>query len=264
MMTSRIRILLVDDHTVLRAGLRLLLSQEDDLDVVGEAANGREAVEMARRDRPDVVVMDLTMPVMDGFEATRQIRRELPETRVLVLTMHDSQEYLFRVLETGGSGYVPKRAADTELIGAIRAVAGDDAFLTVGSYQRLAEDYLARVRRGEEMNKFDRLTEREQEVLQKIAAGYTNQEIASQLVISVKTVETHRAHILDKLDLHTRADLVAYALRHGLLESELSADGPAPSIDASAPPAATPQRSGGTMESDIRRFDRASATVEVR
>lgn len=262
-MERRIRVLLVDDHTVLRAGLRLLLSQEDDLDVVGEAANGRDAIELARQELPDVVVMDLAMPVMDGFEATRLIRRDMPKTRVLVLTMHDNQEYLFRVLETGGSGYVPKRVADTELIGAIRAVAGDGAFLTVGSYQRLAEDYLARVRRGEETNTFDRLTEREQEVLQKIAAGYTNQEIANQLVISVKTVETHRAHILDKLDLHTRADLVAYALRHGLLDAELSADAAAPSIDASARAQATPRRSAGLMENDVRRFARAGTTVHV-
>jgi two-component system, NarL family, response regulator NreC len=262
-MESRIRVLLADDHTVLRAGLRLLLSQEADIDVVGEAANGREAVDLTQSERPDVVVMDLTMPVMDGFEATRLIRRQMPETRVLILTMHDSQEYLFRVLETGGSGYVPKRAADTELIGAIRAVANDEAFLTIGSYQRLAEDYLARVRRGEETSKFERLTEREQEVLQKIAAGYTNQEIANHLVISVKTVETHRAHILDKLDLHTRADLVAYALRHGLLDAEVGAEEAPPSNDASARPQAPP-KSTGTQEGDIRRFERANASMEAR
>ena len=216
-MTHRIRLLLVDDHAVLRAGLRTLLNAEPDMEVVGEAADGKQAVQKVAELEPEVVLMDISMPVLNGLEATRQIRRAHPQVKVLVLTMHDSEEYLFQVLEAGASGYVPKKAADTELINAIRAVYRGEAFLYPTAAKALIQDYLERARAGEESDSFDRLTEREKEVLKLVAEGYTNQEIAYMLVISVKTVETHRARIMEKLEFRTRAELVRYALNRGLL-----------------------------------------------
>jgi len=215
--SAKIRILLADDHAVLRAGLKALLNAEPDMTVVGEAANGAEALRETARLLPDVVLMDISMPGTDGLAATRLIRQQCPEVRVIALTMHDNEEYLFKVLEAGGSGYVTKRAADTELIDAIRAVQRGDAFLQPTAARRLIDDYLGRVGAGEESESYGRLTPREREVLRLIADGYTNQEIADQLVISVKTVETHRAHILEKLGLRTRAELVRYAREKGLI-----------------------------------------------
>jgi len=209
--------MLVDDHAVLRAGLRTLLNAEPDMEVGGEAADGKQAVQKVAELEPEVVLMDISMPVLNGLEATRQIRRAHPQVKVLVLTMHDSEEYLFQVLEAGASGYVPKKAADTELINAIRAVYRGEAFLYPTAAKALIQDYLERARAGEESDSFDRLTEREKEVLKLVAEGYTNQEIAYMLVISVKTVETHRARIMEKLEFRTRAELVRYALNRGLL-----------------------------------------------
>ena len=218
-----IQILLADDHAVLRAGLRLLLNAEPDMVVVGEAATGEEALQRAQALKPDVVVMDLTMPGMNGLEATRQLRKLNPETKVLVLTMHANEEYLFQVLQAGGSGYVLKKAADQELVDAIRAVQRGQTFLYPEVAQLLVRDYLQRAREGAagpEKARLDVLTEREREVLKYIAAGYTTNEIAEHLVLSPKTVETHRAHIMDKLNLHSRAELVRYALRRGILMPE--------------------------------------------
>lgn len=219
-MTRKIRLLLADDHAVLRAGLRTLLNGEPDMDVVGEAADGSQAVRRVEDLRPDVVLMDITMPAMNGLEATRQIRRAHPDVKVLVLTMHDSEEYLFQTLEAGGSGYVPKKAADTDLINAIRAVHRGDTFLYPTAAQRLVQDYVDRVDAGHEVESFGRLTDREKQVLKLMAQGYTNLEIAGMLVISVKTVETHRARLMDKLGFRTRAELVRYALQRGLLQVE--------------------------------------------
>lgn len=220
---GNIRILLADDHAVLRAGLRLLLNAEPDMTVVGEAATGEEALEKARELQPDVVVMDISMPGMNGLEATRRLRKQCPDTRVLVLTMHANEEYLFQVLQAGGSGYVLKKAADQELVDAIRAVHRGQTFLYPEVAHLLVRDYLQRVREGTigpEKARLDVLTEREREVLKYIAEGYTTQEIADKLFLSPKTVETHRAHIMDKLDLHSRAELVRYALRRGILMPE--------------------------------------------
>ncbi len=215
---DKIRILLVDDHAILRAGLRAILSAEADMEVVDEANDGREAVAKTERLLPDVTLMDISMPVMDGLEATRRIHQSCPEVKVLVLTIHDNEEYLFQVLEAGGSGYLVKKSADTELISAIRAVHRGEAFLSPLATKMVIGRYLSAVGRGEEKHNYDGLTSREQEVLKLIADGYTNQEIADRFIISVKTVETHRAHILEKLELHTRADLVKYARSHGLLD----------------------------------------------
>jgi DNA-binding NarL/FixJ family response regulator len=210
-----ITVLLADDHAVLRSGLRALLNAEPDLSVVGEAGDGADAVRQALALRPDVVVMDISMPVMDGLAATRQITSQLPATRVLVLTMHAEEQYLLRVLEAGGSGYVLKRSADTELIEAIRAVARGEAFL----YPSATALLLGAYRRGEHAPRpgEERLSEREIDVLRLTAEGYSNTEIGAQLYLSPKTVDTYRQRIMEKLDLHHRSELVRYALRAGLL-----------------------------------------------
>ncbi|HZR01147.1 MAG TPA: response regulator transcription factor, partial [Chloroflexota bacterium] len=186
MSEGKIRIVLVDDHAVLRAGLRALLNHEPDMEVVGEAANGREAVEVAERLRPDVIVMDLSMPVMGGLDATKQITEKGLPTRVLVLTVHAEHQYLLPVLQAGGAGYVLKQAADTELIQAIRTVHRGEAFLYPTAASMLLQDYRRRVSANEDH--YDGLSEREREVLQYTAEGFSSQEIADRLFISAKTV----------------------------------------------------------------------------
>lgn len=215
----KIRVLLVDDHPVLRVGLRTLLESEPDMEVVGEAGEGQEAVELARRLCPDVVVMDIAMPGVNGLEATRRIRAmdDCETLKVLVLTVHAQERYLFPVLQAGASGYVLKSAADTELVTAIRVVANGGVFLYPSAARMLLEDYLHRARLGEEKDSYETLGERERDVLRLAAEGYTASEIAERLSLSVKTVETYRARIMEKLGLHSRADLVRYALRRGLL-----------------------------------------------
>jgi DNA-binding NarL/FixJ family response regulator len=212
---ARIRILVADDHAVLRAGLRALLNNEPDMEVVGEAANGTEAVEQAQLLRPDVIVMDLSMPGMGWLEATRQINEKALDTRVLVLTVHAEQQYLLPVLQAGGAGYVLKQAADTELIQAIRTVHRGEAFLYPNAASMLLQDYRRRV--GSNEDKYDGLSEREREVLKYTAEGFSSQEIADRLIISAKTVDTYRQRIMDKLDIHHRSELIRYALRKGLL-----------------------------------------------
>lgn len=211
-------ILLVDDHAMLRAGLRALLAGEPDLEVVGEASDGQEAVLLAEQLHPDVVVMDIAMPVMNGLEATRRIAARLPETRVLALTMHAEEQYLLQVLEAGGSGYVLKRSADTELLEAIRSVSRGRAFLYPGSVKLLLSQY-SREGNGRTQDPQHELSEREEEVLKLTAAGYSNTEIATRLAISPKTVDTYRQGIMEKLGLFHRTELVHYALDRGLLKA---------------------------------------------
>jgi len=223
-----IRIVLCDDHAVLRSGLRALLASEPGLAVVDEAGDGVEAVERVVARRPEVALLDITMPGMSGIEAAREIHRRAPEVKVLMLTMHDEPEFLFQSLEAGAAGYVLKRAADTDLLDAIHQVVHEDAFLAPAAARSLIADYLARRDRGEVAPVVEELTAREEEVLRLLAEGYTNQEVADRLTISVKTVETHRAHILGKLGLRKRAELVRYARTHGLLgsHSRVVDDGP--------------------------------------
>ena len=215
---TKIRVLLADDHTILRAGLKMMLNAQRDIEVIGEASDGRQAVAEAQRLLPDVILMDITMPDCNGIEATRQVKRLLPDVRVLVLTMHENEEYLFQMLRAGASGYMLKEAADTELISAIRVVSSGRFYLSPSAQSMMVSDYLQRVRTGEERDSYSALTEREREILKLVAEGFTNNQIGEQLFISPKTVDTHRTHIMDKLNLHSRAELVKYAMRRGLLE----------------------------------------------
>lgn len=213
-----IRILLVDDHTILRAGLKMMLNAQPDMEVVGEAQDGRQAIHEVQRLQPDVILMDITMPDMNGIEATRQVKKILPDAKVLVLTMHENDEYVFQALRAGASGYMLKEAADTELISALHVVQNGQFYLSPAAQSVMVGDYLQRVKIGEEKDSYSVLTEREREILKLVAEGYTNNQIAERLVISPKTVDTHRTHIMDKLNLHSRAELVKYAMRRGLLE----------------------------------------------
>jgi len=216
---SKIRILLADDHAILRAGLVRLLSEESDFEVVGEADNGREAVQKVQELHPDIVLMDIGMPVMNGMEATKQIKKRDQDVKILVLTMHDNEEYLFQVLQAGASGYVLKKAADSDLVNAIHVVNRGDCFLYPSAAKMVVEDYLEKLKHGQEpTSSFDTLTDREREILTLVAEGYTNREIAEALFISVKTVETHKANIMEKLNLHKRAELVRYAIKKGMLQ----------------------------------------------
>ena len=214
---SKIRLLLVDDHEVVRAGLRMLFMAEPDMMIVGEANNAQEAIEAVRTLKPDVVLMDVVMPGMSGIAATRLIKQASPETSVLALTMHEDEQYFFEMLQAGASGYVPKRAAPDDLLSAIRLVSQDQVFLYPTLAKLLVQDFL---QRGEaEPGGADKeLTPREHEVLTLIAEGLTNREIADRLTISVKTVDRHRENIMRKLDLHSRVALVKYAIEKGLIQ----------------------------------------------
>jgi DNA-binding NarL/FixJ family response regulator len=211
-----VRVLIVDDHAVVRSGLRLLLDAEEGLEPVGEAGNAQEAVFQARALNPDVILLDVVMPDKTGLETLPQLKYENPDTKVLVLSMQDEPHYVREAFAAGASGYVLKEAADTEVVRAIRDVAAGGRYVNPELGARLVAADAEAARLAEE----DPLSEREREVLRLLALGHTNQEIAKMLYISVRTAETHRAHIMQKLRLQTRADLVAYALERGLLESE--------------------------------------------
>ena len=214
---EKIRILLVDDHTILRSGVRALLETEPGLSVIGEAEDGRAAVSMACKLKPDVVIMDIAMPLLNGLEATRQIKIQCPDVKVLVLSMHDNEEYIRQALEAGAMGYILKDAAPGELIGAIKSVCRGEAVLSPAVTRLVIEDYLrwGGTRPQEESNS---LSPREREVLQLIAEGYTNKQIAEILSISIKTVQAHRNNLMGKLDLHDRGELIKYAIQKKIIE----------------------------------------------
>jgi two-component system, NarL family, response regulator NreC len=209
-----VRVLIVDDHAVVRAGLKLLLEAEDDLEPVGEAGTGREAIFQARSLKPDVILLDVVMPDQSGLDVLPTLRHEQPDTKVLVLSMQDDPQYVRQAFAAGASGYVLKEAADTEVVAAIREVAKGGRYVHPELGARLVSAETEAARRAEE----DPLSDREREVLRLLALGHTNQEIAKQLYISVRTAETHRAHIMQKLHLSSRAELVRHALAQGLLE----------------------------------------------
>jgi DNA-binding NarL/FixJ family response regulator len=211
-----IRVLIVDDHAVVRSGLRLLLDAEEDIEPVGEAGSARDAVFQARALKPDVILLDVVMPEGSGLDALPQLKHENPDTNVLVLSMQDEPRYVREAFAAGASGYVLKEAADTEVVTAVREVAGGGRYVNPELGARLVVADAEAAKLAEE----DPLSDREREVLRLLALGHTNQEIAKRLYISVRTAETHRAHIMQKLRLQSRADLVAYALERGLLEAD--------------------------------------------
>jgi DNA-binding NarL/FixJ family response regulator len=216
---ARTKVLIADDHAIVREGVRMILAKEPDIEVVGEAEDGRQALDLVEQRRPNVVVMDLSMPGMGGIEATKKVKEQHPGVNVLALTMHEDESYVFQLLRAGASGYVLKRAAAQDLVQAVRAAAKGEAFLYPSVARKVVEDYLKRVEAGEERERYDGLTEREREILTLIAQGLSNQHIAEKLYISIKTVQTHRAHVLEKLGLHDRTELVRYAIRKGLIEA---------------------------------------------
>jgi two-component system, NarL family, response regulator NreC len=209
-----VRVLIVDDHAVFRAGLKLLIDAEDDLEAVGEAGNARDAIFQARALEPDVVLLDLVMPDQSGLEAMPTLLHERPEMKVLILSMQDDPHYIREAFAAGASGYILKEAADTEVVAAIRQVAEGSSYVHPAVGAKLVAAETAEARRARE----DPLSDREREVLRLLALGHTNQEIAAQLYISVRTAETHRAHIMQKLRLSSRAELVRDALEQGVLE----------------------------------------------
>ena len=213
-----IRLLLVDDHAVVRSGLKMLLANESNMEIVGEAANGAEAVARAGSVRPDVILMDIGLPDMTGIEAARAIKSLHPNVAIVALTIHEDEEYFFNMLDAGASGYVPKRAAPEELLTAIRTAAQGEVYLYPSLAKLLVKDYLSQDRVAENKAVLDELTSREQEVLTHLADGASNEQIAAALVISPKTVERHRENIMRKLNLHSRAELVRYAIRKGIIQ----------------------------------------------
>jgi two-component system response regulator NreC len=218
---SKMKLLLVDDHAVLRAGLRTLFDAQPDMEVIAEAADGEEAVSKSRETAPDIVLMDIAMPGLGGLKATQQIKSENADTKVLALTMHEDEHYLYQALRAGADGYVPKKAADTELIAAIRATFRGENFIHPSMTAGLISDLRHKSPGSPAFTHVDDgLSERELEVLRLVAQGHTDQEMADILYLSIKTVATYKARLKDKLQLRGRAELVRYAVRRGLLEPE--------------------------------------------
>ena len=217
--SDTIRVILADDHLVVRAGLKALLAANRDIEVVGEAANGREAFALVERLKPDVAVLDLDMPVMDGVAATKELVKRQTSTRVLILTMHSEDEYLVAMLEAGAAGYLVKNAADRELADAVRAVAAGDSYVQPSAALTLARNVSRRAEHADEREQYNQLSERERDVLVHVAGGYSASEIGERLFISPKTVETYKQRITEKLGLSHRADYVQFCLRLGLLKT---------------------------------------------
>src|SRR5512146_2458894 len=214
-----IRLLVVDDHAVVRSGLKLLLENERDVEIIGEASSASEAIEATLRLKPNLILMDIGLPDLSGIDATREIKKRLPEIAIVALTIHEDEEYFFKMLEAGASGYVPKRAAPEELLIAIRAAAAGEVYLYPSLAKLLVNDYLNQDHPAEEKANLDGLTDREHEVLTYLAEGANNEKIASELIISPKTVERHRENIMRKLNMHSRSELVRYAIRKGIIQA---------------------------------------------
>jgi len=217
---KRIKVILAEDHTIVRQGLRSLLEQSEDIEVIAEAEDGREAVKKTGQHQPDIVLMDISMPLLNGIEATRQIKKEFPEVKVLILTMHTTEEYIHQILHAGASGFLVKKTAHHELISAIRAIHKGDAYLSPVISKKVIDEYIQKTKEQTEQYPYEKLTSREREVLQLIAESKSNKQIADMLYLSVKTVETHKAHVMEKLNIHTKADLVKYAIQKGIIRLE--------------------------------------------
>ncbi len=213
----KIRVLVVDDHTIMRDGICALLALAGDIEVAGEAANGKEALEMVKKLAPDVVLMDIVMPIMDGLEATRRIHKESSQTKVLVLTQYEDKEFVFPIIKAGASGYISKTAASSDLASGIRAVYHGGSYLSPSVAKLVVEDYQQEAGLAHRRDPYEQLTDRERDVLKLVVDGYTTQEIADILVLSPKTVEGHRTSLMSKLGMRNRIDLVKYALRKGII-----------------------------------------------
>jgi len=214
---SVIKVLLAEDHTIVRKGLCSILADESDIEVVGEAENGRDALEKVERLQPDVVLMDISMPVLNGLEATRRIKKQFPDIKILILTMYTNEEYLLQILRSGASGYLLKQGAVNELVTAIRSAYEGASFFSPAIPKPQIEDYRRQIAEATERDPYDKLTGREREIFQLVAEGRSNQEIAQLLCISGRTARAHRRHLMDKLDLHSIAELTQYALRKGVI-----------------------------------------------
>ena len=210
-------ILLADDHTLMRQGLRKILEERSDWEVVAEAGDGREAVRLALEHKPDVAVLDIAMPLLNGIEATSQITRRAPEVRVLILSMYSDEAYILQVLQAGAKGYLLKDSADADLIRAVTAVGKGKSFFSPAVAKVMLDDYVRHLAERGITDRYDSLSEREREIFQLIAEGHSNKEMAELLSLSVSTVETHRAHIMEKLDVHSTAEIVLYAVRKGVI-----------------------------------------------
>jgi len=213
----KIKVLVVDDHTIVRDGISALLNLSDDIVVVGEASNGREALEVITNLEPDVVLMDIAMPIMGGLEATRRIRKQFPSVKVMILTQYDDKEYVIPIIEAGATGFISKSAVSSELTSGIRTLYNGGSFLSPDIAKIIISDYQQRGGTMKIVDPYDQLTDREREVLKLLAEGYTNREVGKMLVISPKTVEGHTTSLMSKLDLHSRVELVKYALKKGII-----------------------------------------------
>jgi len=216
----KIRVLIADDHAIVREGIRMILAAHDDIEVVGEAADGRETISRVEQLTPDVVLMDIAMPGLGGLEATMEIMKSHPQTKVLVLTQYDDSEYIYRFLKVGAAGYVLKKAVGSDLVAAVRAVFLGKSFIDPSIADRVIKGYLEHPDATPDDTLYDRLSDREKTVFRLIAEGYTSRQIADTLSLSIKTVMTHRANIMEKLDFHNRADLIKYAIRLGLVKAD--------------------------------------------
>ncbi|MBI2987746.1 MAG: response regulator transcription factor [Deltaproteobacteria bacterium] len=214
----KIKVLIADDHTLFREGIKALLSAYEDIEVVGEAADGRQAIEKVKERSPDVVLMDIAMPGLGGLEATLELRSLYPKVKILILTQYDNREYLYRFLKAGVAGYVLKQAAGTELVAAIRSVHRGGTFLHPGVAPAVVEGYLGGIAPREQEDLYETLTDREKQVLKLVAEGKTNKEVAEILDISVKTAMGHRANLMDKLGIHNRAELIKFAIQRGIVQ----------------------------------------------
>jgi two-component system response regulator NreC len=214
---TKIRVLLAEDHTIVRKGIRSLLDDQANIEVVGEAEDGREAIEKVEELSPDIILMDNTMPILNGLEATRQIKKRFPEVKILILTMHTNEEYIFQFLRVGASGYLVKQTAPTELVSAIEAVSRGDSFLSPSVSRTIIDEFVRQAEATGKWDSYDSLTDREREVLQLLAEGFSSKEIADHLHISVKTVGVHKINLMHKLNLHSQSELTKYAIRKGII-----------------------------------------------